>query len=185
MGHMEVTDIFRVLDGNHLTQFSGIHNILQCTKEIGIAKNMAHSDFSSQAIGLFLDLQALHRIRGDRFFQKNIIAAVQRLHHMTKMIPIHGGNDRRIRDFPQGKQIIYIRKSTVSRNIPLICSAVQPVNTNFRDSSNLNSMGMCPISIDGSPGSGANHDILHKHLLVFLFSIACFYSPDNKFFSFR
>ena len=65
---------------------------------------MTDSDFPAQSVCLCFNFHAFPGIRGDGLFQQNVITAVQCLHHMAVMIPVHGGDDGGIGELTQLQQ---------------------------------------------------------------------------------
>ena len=104
MCHVEVAHIFRVLNGDSLTQSAGVQDLLDGGEEIGVAQNMAHHDLSAVFMCRLLDLQTLHGVRRDGFFQKDVVTHFQRPESLYVMIPVHSRKDHSVRDLTGGKE---------------------------------------------------------------------------------
>ena len=169
---MEITDVLRVLDGHDLAQLAGIQDFSELAEEIGVAQHMADGDLLAQGIGLLLNLDAFLGIGGDGLLQQDVIAAVQSLHDVTVVIPVHGGDDGCIRDLTQGKEVIGIGEAAVSGNIPFLGHMGQTVGADLRNGCDFDALIMGPVAIDGAAGTGTDEDVFHMYcLLLYLFSV--------------
>ena len=162
VGHVEIANVFGVLDGHHLAQLPGVQNLLDLHEEVGVPQHMADGDLPAQGICLFLNGDALPGIGRDGLLQENVVAAVQGLHHVAEVIPVHSGDDGGIGDLPQGEQGTGVRKPHIFRNTQLICCAFQPVRSLFRNGGDFHAVLLCPGPVGHAPGTGANENEFHS-----------------------
>lgn len=167
VGHMEVSDVFRMLDGDDLAQLPGVNDLLELGKEGVVAQHMADSDLPAPGLGLPGDLQALPGIRGDGLLQQNVVPQCQRLHHVAVVVLVHGGDDGRIGDVPLGEQILCPGEGHALGDMEDLGGMGQPVRPQLCHSSDLNAVGNGPIAVDHAPGTGADENIFHRNDLLF------------------
>ena len=162
-----------MLDGNNLAQVAGIDDLLDGAEEVGIAQYMSDCHGKAQRIGFFFDFDAFLRIRGDGFLKKNMISAIQRLHHMPIVVTVHGGNDGCVCNLTQIQQIFSVGKAPVCRDIQPCGSILQTVRAKLCYGCDFNSVIICPLTIGHTSAACTDEDIFHRErLLRFLLSIA-------------
>ena len=98
-------DIFVVLNGDDLSQFPAVHDLLELTVKIGVSQHMAYGDFPARFFSFHGDCQAFPRIGRNRLFQKDIVTFVHCRHSLAEMIPVQGGDDDRLAQSVLGKKI--------------------------------------------------------------------------------
>ena len=112
MGHMNVLDGFYKIDVHQAPQKFGVNHVLDLAEERCVAKHMADGHDATALLGEPQDVRALLPCLGDGFFQKHVIAHLQRRHrrHVVEVVG-HRDNDcigefRDIKDVLPGSELV-------------------------------------------------------------------------------
>ena len=164
---MEVADVFRMVDAYYLPQHAAVEDLLQFDKKRRVAQHMAYRYAQPLFRGLSGDLQALQRVRRDGLFQEKVPASVQPGHGMGVMIPVHRGDNQRIRFRHRADQFQRVGKEHGFRRgeqpvCPLQLFRMPVCHGNYLITENI--VGIA--GIDHAARSRANQSQLHSmHLL--------------------
>ena len=101
---MEIPDIFVQPDRHKAADAPGIENLLDSGEKRRVAQDVADYHMQLSLLGKAQDVHAFSGVGGNGLFQKNMVAQLQRLHHLRVMIPVHRSDNCRVRNFSLGPQ---------------------------------------------------------------------------------
>ena len=167
--HMEVPDVFRMVDRDDLPEHAAVEDLFQPDKERRIAQYMADCHAQALFICFLCYLQAFQWIGRNRLFQKQVPASFQPRHRMDIMVSVSGGNNHGIclRDRADhfkriGKQHTFGRAEQQPRFFQLLRMPVCHSN-NF-----ISEHIMRILGINHSARACSDQSQFHKHSLFLL-----------------
>ena len=106
VGLVPVAHVLDGLHGHHLPHGAAVQQFLYLFIKGGVAQHVAHHHPAAGLAGDAGQQVALLQTGRDRLFQQQVIALLQRGHGLGHMLPVHGGDDRGVRQTGPGQQLL-------------------------------------------------------------------------------
>ena len=100
---MDISHMLCVLDAYDIADHSIVYHILQGAEEPCKSQNVANKHAHVLSLVSLRDHQTLLGRGRDRLLQQDIVSCLDRRHRRSKMISVHRGNNRRVRDLAHCK----------------------------------------------------------------------------------
>ena len=106
VGLVPVAHVFDGLDGHHISHGARVQQLFHLFIKGGVAQHVAHNHPAAGLAGDAGQQAAFLQAGRHRLFQQQVIALLQRGHGLGHVLPVHGGDDRGVRQPGPGQQLL-------------------------------------------------------------------------------
>ena len=164
VGNMVVADVFGMNDGDDLPELPAVQDFLQLPVKGGVAQHVADNHPAAEPEGGIRDGQRFRRIRGNRFFQQEVIAELHGPDGLGVMIQVHGGNDGGIRHARAAEQVFRGAEACALRETKRSPGRFPPGIIQLRDGNHRVALFTAITGIDHAALSRADENQVHLRM---------------------